>query len=264
MNIQTIKNGIVLPLLLLSIVGFTQQTGKIDTDRPDQTESAFLVPKGYFQGEFGVNKENYGEDFYTIVHPVALLKYGLSNRVELRSEIRTETEYYHMIPRTRTQTIINPVEIGSKIRFWEEKGLLPKTSLIVHVGLPFAASPKWGGDSVNYSFRFTCQSSINDNLAIGYNFGYERDALAKSFFYTIAPGMDLGERWYAYVEAFGNIYQNYSEHNLDGGIAYYFSPDTKMDLSAGFGLGSSELKSYVALGFSFRIPLTKKGLYHKL
>ncbi len=33
--------------------------GKIETDRPDQTESPFIVPRNYFQLEFGLNMEKY-------------------------------------------------------------------------------------------------------------------------------------------------------------------------------------------------------------
>jgi len=59
---------------------------RIETDRPDQTETPFNVPKKYFQAEFGFNKENLTDYNYNLIHPTALLKYGLSNRIELRVE----------------------------------------------------------------------------------------------------------------------------------------------------------------------------------
>lgn len=100
------------------------------------------------------------------------------------------------------------------------------------------------------------QNTVSNAVSVGYNVGVERDAEeTTSFFYTFAPGFNFGEKWYSYIEAFGSFSGGEHVHNLDGGIAYNPSPNTKFDLSAGFGLGQSPLKNYVALGFSFRLPL---------
>ena len=49
---------LAIALLFFGPAVYAQQTGRIDTDRPDQTESAFLVPKKFFQSELGLLKEN--------------------------------------------------------------------------------------------------------------------------------------------------------------------------------------------------------------
>lgn len=36
---------------------FAQQEGRIETDRPDQTECPFIVKKGYIQMEWGFNRQ---------------------------------------------------------------------------------------------------------------------------------------------------------------------------------------------------------------
>lgn len=253
-----IGKGIIALLLLISAEGYGQQTGKIDTDRPDQTESTFIIPRNYFQAELGFNKENYRYDNYLLKHPTALMKYGLSNRLELRLEMNYITEYLQLIPDPKTTTFLEPVEIGTKVRLWEEKGLLPKASVIAHIGLPFLASEQFQSDPASYTLRFSFQNSLTENLALGYNFGIEGGGGEdRAFFYTIAPGIELGEKWYSYVEAFGSFYPGFAEHYLDGGIAYYLSPDTKLDLSGGFGLGDASIRNYVAIGFSFRMPLKK-------
>lgn len=77
-------------LLLLAALRWAtaaaQLTERIETDRPDQTETPFLLPKKYFQAEFGFNGEAYANGVNQFLHPAALLKYGLSNRLELRVE----------------------------------------------------------------------------------------------------------------------------------------------------------------------------------
>jgi hypothetical protein len=247
------KRIVLLFFLFTGLIASAQE--RIDTDRPDQTESAVLVPKKYFQGEFGFGKENFEGENYNLIHPTFLLKYGLSKRFELRLESEFSSRYLHLIPDTKKATGLSPVEIGTKVALFEEKGLLPKTSLIVHVGMPFIASPHDKEQDIFPSFRFTCQNSITERIGMGYNVGAEWDGYESSpvWLYTLSPNISLGKRWYVYVEAFGFFESDSWEHNLDGGLAYYISNDAKLDLSAGIGLGSSLLKNYVSLGFSFRL-----------
>lgn len=242
-------------LILLFYLNSIAQVERIDTDRPDQTESALTVPKKYFQGEFGFGKESFGGNNYNLIHPTFLLKYGLGKRMELRLEGNFLSEYVQLIPNPKTTTNLEPVEIGAKVSLFEEKGLLPKTSLIVHVGLPFAGSNVDRDQNLFPSFRFTCQNSITEKIGLGYNLGAEWNGYDNkpAWLYTFSPNFSIGKKWYAYVEAFGFYEQKSWQHNLDGGFAYYVSNDTKFDLSGGFGIGSTLLKNYFALGFSFRL-----------
>lgn len=56
----------------------------IQTDRPDQTETPALVPRGMFQMENGFSFEDAGNGNESIVAPSSLLKYGLNDNFELR------------------------------------------------------------------------------------------------------------------------------------------------------------------------------------
>lgn len=247
--------------LLTTLMTSAQE--RIDTDRPDQTESAVLVPKKYFQGEFGFGWENSNSGDYTIAHPIFLLKYGLSKRFELRLECTYFTEYIHLIPDTKTRTDLAPIQIGTRVAMFEEKGLLPKTSLIVHVGSSFKGS---GPEVWPYysSFRFTCQHSITDDIGLSYNFGAAKEEDGSALLYTFSPNFNIGKRWYSYIEAFGfrptssTSSEHKWQHALDAGFAYYISNDFKLDISGGVGLGENPMKNYFAVGFSFRIPLKEK------
>lgn len=250
--------SVFIALTVFICAGVTAQE-KIDTDRPDQTESALLVPKKYFQGEFGFNKENFEGESYNIVHPTFLLKYGLSKRFELRLESSITSKYIPLVSPGKTTTDLEPVEIGAKISLFEEKGLRPKTSLIAHLGMPFIANHPDKNQDLFPSYRFTFQHTVTDVVGLGYNLGSEWDGYhdRTAWLYTFSPNFSIGEKWYAYVELFGFKEENW-HHAFDGGIAFYLSKDAKMDLSGGFGLGDNPLKNYVALGFSFRIPLNEK------
>lgn len=234
---------------------------KIETDRPDQTESPYTVPKKYFQAELGFNKENLNDGYYNLIHPTALLKYGLSNKVELRFASILKTEYAaYALSKNTSSVLLEPIALGAKIGLIEEKDRMPKVSVIGEIRVPFLASKTMKPDALPYLLRLTMQNSISKNIGLGYNIGFEKDGFEnKNFwFYTLAPGFQLGKRWYTYIEVFGSVAQNeLPDHALDGGVAYFVNDDIKIDFSAGFGLSENSFKNYLAIGCSFRFPLIK-------
>ncbi|HWJ91323.1 MAG TPA: transporter [Flavisolibacter sp.] len=254
-------------IFLTALVGFfqpeifAQDPERIDTDRPDQTESAVTVPKRYFQMELGFGKENLAGKNYSLTHPSFLLKYGISKRIELRLEGDFFSDYVQLISNGETTTLLSPLEIGTKIALFEEKSWRPKTSFIGHLGLPFTGSNFNRSQNIFPSFRFTFQHTLSDHVGLGYNAGAEWDGFNNQpvWVYTFAPGFNIGKRWYSYVEAFGFLTTGQKpQHNLDGGVAYYISNSTKLDVSGGIGLGSNPLRNYFAIGASFRIGPERK------
>ncbi|MEP6727383.1 MAG: hypothetical protein ABJC98_16310, partial [Bacteroidota bacterium] len=61
-----------------------QEMERMETDRPDQTESPFIVPVKWVQFEMGFNFEKNGPGAHTFVYPTLLSKYGISKRLEFR------------------------------------------------------------------------------------------------------------------------------------------------------------------------------------
>ena len=242
-------------MLFLLCTTLKAQVEKIDTDRPDQTESAVTVPKNYFQAEFGFNKENISGRNYDLIYPTALFKYGL-NRFEFRLETTYRSSYEHLIPDPKWTNGFDPVVIGFKAALWEEKNLLPRTSLIIHLGLPFVASKSFRANHLAPAFRFTMQHSLTRSIGLGYNLGAEWDGFTKTpaWIYTLSTGFNLGEKWYSYLELFGFIEKDLlPQHNADAGIAYWINNNLKVDISGGFGISEASPKNYMAIGFSVRI-----------
>ncbi len=251
---------LVVFFLAGSLTAFSQ-VEKIDTDRPDQTESAVLVPKKWMQFEFGIGKQENKPGDIGFQHPTLLSKYGLNKRVELRLiTTLASNHFYNGSAVKQKESGLEPVEIGAKIALWEENKLLPKTSLIFHFAIPTLASKKFRADKLAPNFRFTMQNSITNNIAIGYNLGAEWDGYNKeaTWIYTFAPGFNIGKKWYGYVEAFGFISKmDKPQHSLDAGIAYYVTPNFKLDLSSGIGISAAAPDWYVAFGWSVRFKAVK-------
>jgi hypothetical protein len=154
-----------------------------------------------------------------------------------------------------------PPQLGLKVNLFHTKGIIPEISLIAHTGFNRLASKFGrGGSFFSPSFRFTFQNSITEDFAIGYNLGaeWENTYDPPTWTYTFAPGINLGEKWYAYIEAFGFLRKDYPEHSFDGGIAYNINDNMKADVSAGFGISEFAPKNYIAVGYSFRFKTTKK------
>lgn len=254
---------LLIPLFFLiyfSKQALSQPVGRMETDRPDQTECPMIVKPHYIQTEIGFNFEKQ-DGLKTIVHPTILWKYGACTRFEFRlitEIISTETPI--LIPAgNEIQTGLLPVQLGGKLSLWEEKGMLPKTSLIFHVAVPGLANKKFSYDLWAPNFRFTMQHSLTENIGLGYNLGAEWDGFSTKpyWIYTLAPGFNLGKNWYAYIEAYGAVKKGESpRHGIDGGIACYLSDDIKLDLSGGFNIRNSPV--YAAIGGSFRFATRKK------
>ena len=256
-----IKYMLLLLALFCTAALCQAQVEKIDTDRPDQTESAVTVPKKWLQFEFGFGKQATNSAENEFQHPTLLSKYGITKRVEFRliTTLTTITDFSNVASK-QTYSGLSPVEIGTKIALWEEKKLLPKTSLLFHVTIPGLASKKFKADKLAPNFRFSMQHSVSKLIGIGYNLGAEWDGFSDeaTWIYTFAPGFNISEKWYGYVEAFGFVSKkNKPEHNLDGGIAYYINRDFKVDLSSGFGISKEAPDWYVAIGASFRFKTGK-------
>ncbi|MCZ2478550.1 transporter [Aquirufa antheringensis] len=244
----------VLILFLISFAAFSQSEGRIETDRPDQTECPFIVKKGYLQAELGFNRSS-----REYLFPTSLVKYGLSKRLELRyvsvlakepgMETRFQTEAFGF-----KWAIFQPSGVQSS-------GWIPRTSVIVHYN--------WDHQNWDFSEKnlrghsigdvvFTMQNDFNERSGIGYNIGTEMHSNG-SFegIYRIAPNVLIGKKGYAYVEVFGRFpASEFADHSYDAGFAYYVNDDLKLDISAGQSFLHPE-DQYIAIGLSFRLRIAR-------
>lgn len=233
--------------LLFPLFAFSQSQGRIETDRPDQTECPFIVKKGYIQAEIGFNRAT-SENLF----PTSLVKYGVSKRFELRyvSVLAQEPG-----KETRFQT----EAVGFKWALMQPSGWKPRTSVIVHYN--------WDHQNRDFSEKnlrghsigdvvFTMQNDLNKRFGVGYNLGTELHSNG-SFegIYRVAPNMLIGKKGYAYVEVFGRFpASEFADHSYDAGFAYYLNEDVKLDVSAGQSFTRPE-EYYFALGISFRLRI---------
>ena len=237
--------------LLFQINSKAQELPSIQTDRPDQTECPFITPKNYFQLENGFSFEKKDSNKNEMATPSILTRFGINDHFE----IRLITEY--LINKDYSQEIsgFNPVLIGFKTRLFEEKGIIPLTSFIGHIGIPKLASSNYKATYYAPEFRFTMQHTISEKQSLAYNLGVEwnGETAEPTFIYTLTTGYSLTEKIGAYFELYGFVPQiEKPDHRLDAGLTYLLNPNHQLDISGGFGLSKTSPKYFVSLGYSFR------------
>lgn len=244
----------LLSIVLITSISnflFAQNLPSIQTDRPDQTECPFITPQYYFQLENGFSYEKNSATSAVIVAPTVLTRFGINKYLEIR--LITE----HVISKEILNTFsgINPVLLGFKTRLLEEKGIIPTTSLIAHIGFPEVASIEYRANYYYPEFRFTMQHTISDKQSLSYNLGAEWNGTdtKPTYIYTLTIGYSLTEKIGAYIELYGFITQiRKPDHQLDLGLTYFFNPNHQLDASGGFSLSTVSPTYYFALGYSFR------------
>ena len=240
------RYGIIF-FLFFGHVLWAQQSGRIETDRPDQTECPFIVKKGYFQAEIGFNRATDADKIHYLL-PTSLLKVGVHPLVELRYTVLHEPG-----------SGMSNESFGFKAHLFKEKGFIPRSALIVQYHVNQDHRDQSELNSIPHSIGesiLTFQNSLGGPWGIGYNLGteYHSDGAIEGI-YRIAPNVNLGKRGYAYAEIFGRFPQTqFTDNWIDGGLAYYVSDHIKADVSAGKSLRTSD-SWYVALGISFRMRL---------
>lgn len=243
----------LLGLLLFFVISATAQEKKpIEADRPDQTETPAIVPKGMFQIETGFTYEKSNPTTDSFALPSVLWKYGVNDNFELR--LITEFVLEKM-PNVESSGF-SPVLIGCKIKICEEKGIFPKTSFIGHIALPNLAWTKYKTLFYAPKFRFTMQHTLSEKMSLSYNLGSEWDGFTAepTFIYTLSTGYSFSDKLGGYLEFFGFAPQNDKvEHQFDGGLTYLLSDNFMVDLSSGVGITNNAPDYYVSAGCSFRL-----------
>jgi hypothetical protein len=228
----------------------------IQTDRPDQTECPFIVPKNHLQIENGFLIENLNSTERTYFFPSTLWKFGINEKVELRliSEITSEQKI------NETKKGLNPITFGFKLNILNEKGIIPKTSLITHLRSIKIGSRNLNSTYLAPSFRFTMQHQLSKKTTLGYNIGKEWDGETPKpiDIYTLTIGYSFNPKLSGYMEFFG-YRQNIKKwnHQMDFGFTYLLKTNFMVDISSGFELLKNTPIYYLSLGCSYRIKFTQ-------
>lgn len=227
----------------------SQQNGSIQTDRPDQTESPFLVPMHFVQVETGLMFESLSPSTYRIQHPNILLKYGVNKNFELRLVAALNTE----IEAKEYKHNLNEFALGFKLRICEAKKIRPKTSVIVHYAVPLQRYEALKEYYFIPNFRFTMQHSLHKNINLSYNLGLEWEEKKPIPIYTLSLAYAISEKLGSYIEMYGSFNSGEApDHRIDGGLTYLITSNIQYDISGGYYLSKINPGYFISTGLSVR------------
>ncbi|HEX8278404.1 MAG TPA: transporter, partial [Segetibacter sp.] len=228
--INIFKIVCLLPLAAIA------QDDNLETDRPSESFTPTVMLKNHFQIEAGFRKEhdkNEGERSDEYLFPSASLKYGLTKKLEVRMLIEEEADYNYTPEKHKTAGGLEPVKVGFKYNLFDEKGLLPKTSVIARADIPKLASQDFKSDFVAPFFRLAMETSLSKKLSLVYNVGeeWEEDDVHGEFFYSFSPQLEITDKIKIFAEAFGYVSKEQTAKNtFDAGLLYQVIPNLQFDI----------------------------------
>lgn len=253
---------ILLVLISLSAFSQTDTIPPLITDRPDQTESAFTIPRRTVQLETGmayIVDKTADEKTTDFVYNTSLIRFALFENLELRLAF-SFNEFKTKDLKTNEETGnagLSPVSLGLKIHIVEEKGWIPEIAFLGAIRIAKTGEVELSVPYTGPSFRLAFSNTISDHVSIGYNIGadWDGESANAAWFYSVAPGFSIAERWGCFIEAYGFIIENDQPiHMIDAGITFSAINNLQFDVSAGFGINDKASDGFVSGGLSWRIP----------
>lgn len=242
--------------LLLCTKGYAQEESKhVETDRPNEAEVPYTVPKKMIQLEAGVKVQKESESHRIVSHPVLLAKYGLADWIELRMKTSYATRIEHYIPNDKVLSGLQPVELGLKAAVLKENHWIPKTAFLLQTGMPRVSSPAFKALHLAPTLRLLMENNITEKFSLNYNAGAEWDGYdtTPEWMYAVVPGIDLGEHLHVFAEFYSFLQrQETPEHTLDGGLEFFIGKNIGIDICSGFGLNKPAPPYFITLGGSVR------------
>ncbi|MFK5879792.1 MAG: transporter [Flavobacteriaceae bacterium] len=244
------KFKITLVILIISITTFSQQ---IITDRPDQTESSSTIPKGSLQIEMGivaVSAEN--NTLNSFAGPSTLLKYGLTNKIELRFFNQYEAHKIELFDETNKVSGFGDLEIGAKIQLLKNESANTEIAFISHAVIP-TAKDELSNIKMGTINKLSISHNFSEKFGLGYNVGYDYVGQIHSFTYSAVLGFSFTDNFGGYIEPYG-VYgeQGFFKSYFDAGLTYLLSDNFQVDVSYGLGLNND--LQFFSTGFSWNIP----------
>ncbi len=238
----------------------------LSTDRPDQTESAHTVPKGWFQVEANLlsftrtlHQEGHVED---ISLGDFLLKYGLTQNIDL--EFGWQPRLLHR----------EKDEDGNLVQVRHGSGDMLLRLKTNHLGndagayalatLPWVkiptASSGLGNDAWEYGLTVNQSLDIGGGWELGSSLFLTLAATEDQRHYfepafTLALGRDLTERLGFYIETYQGWLKDdtrYWQSSLDGGFTFMLTEDVKLDIGVNWYFnGQQALNPFSGISFRF-------------
>ena len=270
MSNRRLVHATALSVLVLSPVSVFAQIEsplpELVTDRPDFTESSNVVGRGILQVEMGTTLESNGKDAdrdRTLTTPLALMRIGVSKRIELRfgtdGYMLDTTGIGAAQAVTRGQS---DLEVGAKVVLLDESHRV-QFAVIPMASLPTGKAGITSG-TVDPTVKLTWATSLPRNFALSGNANLERlgddHGRYTESVLSFSLGHDLGLGWGGYWEAFGFMPKGRPGNaawTVDTGITHGIGGNLQIDLEVGRGVTAAAPDWFIGAGVGIRTSLLR-------
>ncbi|MDR2206492.1 MAG: transporter [Flavobacteriaceae bacterium] len=224
-------------LFLLFVSGFVFSQTPINTDRPDQSDGVYVLPKNKMQIENG----------FTFAEKTALnnfmFRYGLSGSTEIRALLDFGMQ--------NSEKGLLPATFSIKQRIVSQKGIFPAITFSGYVSSGYLASKAFHNHEFTFSFITAFENKITDSFAVSYNIG--TSSFHKDILFTACFNYAFSEKLTGFAEYFSNFEKTLKpNHNTDFGLLYLMNSNFQIDLATGISI-AEQPNLFVTTGISFRL-----------
>ena len=221
---------------------FAQQNETINTDRPDQSDGTYILPKKYLQIENGVTTLN---GFFV---NNLMLRYGITNSTELRllCDYGKDNQLLGFMP----------LGLSFKQRIINENKIIPAVTFVAYARNENIASKDFKSKNFTYSFLLAFQNTITENFSIGYN--VSTNSIKNNIGFTTSLSYSLNEKYTVFSEYFSQFNNlQLPQHNIDFGLMYLLKNNLQFDIAFGKSLTASNDLIYLTTGICYKFKLHK-------
>jgi hypothetical protein len=245
------KSLLFLFLLLLSCIGLAQtdEIPDITADRPGMATPANIMLPLKLQIESGSSyersnaKDNFFENIY---FNSTLLRFGINRN----AEIRLQTDLLRARNYGQQDFGLNPLTLGTKVLIFKGRSILPMTSMLMNVTLPWIGNKSFGPAHLSPSVYLLMQNDVTDKLNVCYNFGamYDEQQERANEFFALCLSYGITDRFSAFLENYNWFASGAPpSNNIDLGFTWVVQKNVQLDLSGNLSL--QDLNNYFMINF---------------
>ena len=237
------KKKYLFILCYLFTISLFSQT--ITTDRPDQTEGSSTILKGTFQIETGILLSEEDNAEKKLLLPSSLLRFGLTENIELRVFQEIEHKIYH----SNTITGFKDLQVGFKLQVFQKLNSSTEIALMSHFNIP-SSSNSYSNNKLGLINKLCISHPSNSKTQIAYNIGYDYiHGETWSLTYSFLTGFQVNDKFNTYIEPYGEIIElNQYLGKINLGFTYLIKDNMQLDYSIGAGI--NHLFNYTSVGYS--------------
>lgn len=219
--------------LLFSVIligGMVQAQDLISTDRPDQSEGVYVLPRRQLQLETGIT---FSKNSLT---NSTMLRYGIGKSTELRLENGLQT-----LGKFSTNAIV----LSAKQKIFESDNNLPSITGIGYLSYTPDADKPFSTDAV-----LAFQQEISPKFSMDWNIGIKEQF--QSFIWTSILNYSPKDELNFFAEYFADFGNRAPNHGIDFGVMYIINPNFQIDFALGQSIFTTDGEPFATAGISYR------------